>query len=60
VIYVGGVSVKTVSVATDTKEYSYSYTSSGNKEVQITIGGNEVFKKSINFSEAGQTITVAQ
>ena len=60
VIYVGGVQVNTKSVSTDTTNYSYSYETSGIKEVQITIGGNEVYKQSLNFSNGSQTITVSK
>ena len=60
VIYVGGVQVNTKSVSTDTTNYSYSYETSGTKEVQITVGGNEVYKQSLNFSSGDQTITVSK
>ena len=60
VIYVGGVQVNTKSVSTDTTSYTYSYKTSGTKEVQITVGGNEVYKQSVNFSGGDQTITISQ
>jgi len=60
VIIIGGVQVKTVSVSTDTNSYEYSYTTSGKKEVQITIGGNEVYRELVDFSQEGQVITISQ
>jgi len=58
IIYIGGVPVKTESVSTDSTNYEYSYTASGNKEVQVILGGNQIYKSTINFSQEGQVITI--
>ena len=60
VIYIGGVQVNTKSISTDTENYSYSYETSGKKEVQITVGGNEVYKQTLDFSSGDQTITISK
>ncbi len=59
VFYIGGVQASTTSVPWSNSNYVWEYDrSSGTEEVRVTIGGNEVYRQSINFSVEGQVINI--
>ena len=60
VVYVSDRQVKNESVSTSNTNYSFSYKNSGSREVQITIGGNEVYRDTLDFSSGDQTITISK
>lgn len=59
-VYVDGRQVKNESVAITNTNYTITYNTSGSKEVQITVGGNEVYRKTVNFSSGDQTIKISK
>lgn len=59
-IYVANISVKKVSVSSDTEKYSFSYKTAGTKQVQIIVDGNEVYNQRVDFSNGDQSITVSK
>ena len=59
VIYIGGIQVSTETVSTSKTNYTYEYTTSGSKNVIITIGGNQRYNQTLNFSNGDQTITIS-